>query len=299
MDGKSPDIELIPATEFTLQELADAYNETRIDYIIPMPMTVQRLRDYIEVYDVDLASSCAAATADEILGIGMLGLRPRRAWVTRLGVLPSGRRQGVGKAIMGFLLDAACRHGAPRTWLEVIDGNNPAHELFRSLNFVETRMLIVARRPPRFPEMAPGDTAQQLHVRDVRTLDHRATVELLAGRGDAPNWINQTESVQNAADVSALVVETDEGGAGWVTYKASLLRLTRIIVEVQRGDPAAVTATILRTLHAYYPTQDAIAENIPVDDPKWAGFVEAGYFEAFRRIEMVKEMEDEAQPGAH
>jgi hypothetical protein len=42
-------MELIPANAFTLQELADAYNETRIDYIIPMPMTVERLRDYIQV----------------------------------------------------------------------------------------------------------------------------------------------------------------------------------------------------------------------------------------------------------
>ena len=95
-------MELIPATEFTLQELADAYNETRIDYIIPMPMTVERLQSYIEVYDVDLGSSCAAADRGQILGIGMLGLRARRAWVTRLGVLPSGRRQGVGRAIMAL-----------------------------------------------------------------------------------------------------------------------------------------------------------------------------------------------------
>jgi hypothetical protein len=156
-------------------------------------------------------------------------------------------------------------------------------------------MLIVARRPPQFPEMGPGEPAARPKVRSVRTLDHRATVELLANRHDAPNWINQTEAVQNAAGVSALVVETDDGGAGWVTYKASLLRLTRIIADVQQGNPAAVTATILRTLHAYYPTQDAIAENIPADDPKWAGYLDAGYFEAFRRIEMVRDMADSIQ----
>jgi GNAT superfamily N-acetyltransferase len=283
-------MELIPATEFSLQELADAYNETRIDYIIPMPMTVERLRGYVEVYDVDLASSCAAADRDEILGIGMLGLRDGRAWVTRLGVLPSGRRQGVGRAIMGFLLDAACRHGAPVTWLEVIQGNTPAHELFSSLDFVETRRLIVARRPPVFKEMAPGEAPERPGVRHVRTLDHEATLGLLASRRDDPNWINQTESLRNASDVSALVVETDDGGQGWVTYKTSLLRLTRIVADVAQGDPAAVTAAALQKLHEFYPTQDAIAENIPAGDPKWPGFLRAGYFEAFRRIEMVKDM---------
>jgi ribosomal protein S18 acetylase RimI-like enzyme len=283
-------MKLIPATEFSLQELADAYNETRIDYIIPMPMTVARLRSYVEVYDVDLAGSCAAVKDDEILGIGMLAYRPGRAWVTRLGVLPSGRRQGVGRAIMTFLLDAASRKGVPATWLEVIDGNNPAHELFSSLGFVETRMLTVARRPPRFQELMPGEVAERPHNRYVRTLDHDATINLLDGRGDEPNWINQTESVRNAREVSSLVIETEDGGLGWVTYKTSLLRLTQIAVDVTRGDPARVTAALLHTLHDFYPTQDAIAENVPSDDPKWPGFVSAGYFEAFRRIEMVKKM---------
>lgn len=285
-------MELIPATEFTLQELADAYNETRIDYIIPMPMTVERLRGYIAAYDVDLASSCAAVAGGAILGIGMLGLRAGRAWVTRLGVLPSGRRQGVGRAIMGFLLDAACRRRAPVTWLEVIQGNTPAHELFQSLGFVETRRLIVARRPPAFKEMAPGELAERPRMRHVRTLDHEATLALLARRQDNPNWINQTESLRNASDVSALVVETEDGGQGWVTYKTSLLRLTRIVADVTAGEPAAVAAALLQTLHAFYPTQDAIAENIAAGDPKWPGFVQAGYFEAFRRIEMVKDMAD-------
>jgi ribosomal protein S18 acetylase RimI-like enzyme len=285
-------MKLIPANEFTLQELADAYNQTRIDYIIPMPMTVERLGSYIAVYDVDLASSCAAVEGDDILGIGMLGRRENRAWVTRLGVLPSGRRQGVGRAIMLFLLDAAGRHGAPVTWLEVIQGNTPAHELFCSLEFVETRRLLVARRPPEFREMAPGEAAPRPRVAHVRTLDHEATLKLLAGRQDNPNWINQTESLRNDGEVSALVVETKEDGLGWVTYKTSLLRLTRIVVDVTYGDPAAVAAAALQTLHEFYPTQDAIAENIPSDDSKWPGFLAAGYFEAFRRIEMVKDMSD-------
>lgn len=285
-------MELVKATKFTLQELADAYNETRIDYIIPMPMTVERLRTYIEVYDVDLSGSCAAVRDGEILGIGMLGVREGRGWVTRLGVLPSGRRQGVGRNIMAFLLDAAAARNLPVVWLEVIEGNNPAHELFNRLNFQETRELLVTRRPPAFREIAPGEVVERPNVRNVRTMSHEATLELLAQRNDDPNWLNQTESLQHVSELSALVVDTEDGGHGWVTYKTSLLRLTRIVVNVTQGDPAGVTAAVLQTLHEFYPTQDAIAENIPEDDPKWPGFLQVGYFEAFRRIEMVKDMAD-------
>jgi hypothetical protein len=30
-------IELVPASQFTLDELTAAYNQTRVDYIVPMP----------------------------------------------------------------------------------------------------------------------------------------------------------------------------------------------------------------------------------------------------------------------
>jgi ribosomal protein S18 acetylase RimI-like enzyme len=283
-------MELVEATKFSLQELADAYNETRIDYIVPMPMTVDRLRNYIKVYDVDLACSCAAVRDGEILGIGMLGVRENRGWVTRLGVLPSGRRQGVGRLIMGFLLDAAHGRSLPEVWLEVIEGNNPAHELFHSLAFRETRELLVARRPPAFREIAPGEVVERPQVRDMRTLGHDDTLDLLKNRNDEPNWLNQTESLRNVDELSALAVDTENGGHGWVTYKTSLLRLTRLVVNVDAGDPPGVTTAVLQTLHELYPTQDAIAENIPEKDPKWPGFAQAGYFEAFRRIEMVKDM---------
>lgn len=283
-------MDLIAATEFSMQELADAYNETRIDYIIPMPMTVERLRAYVERYDVDLSGSCAAVRDGEILGIGMLGVREGRAWVTRLGVLPSGRRQGVGRGIMGFLMEAAEERNLPVIWLEVIEGNNPAHALFNSLGFSETRELIVARRPPTFREIGPGERVHRPRTLNVRTMGYEGTMALLEERSDNPNWLNQTESLQNVAELSSLRVETEGGGLGWVTYKTSLLQLTRLVVNVSRGEPAAVATAILETLHEFYPTQDAIAENIPHNDPVWQGFLAVGYFEAFRRIEMVKEL---------
>ncbi len=283
-------INLVAASEFSLEVLAGAYNETRIDYIVPMPMTVDRLREYIRVYDVDLTCSCAAVQGDQILGIGMLGVRHGRGWVTRLGVLPSGRRKGVGRRIMLSLLRAARERDLAHVWLEVIEGNNPAHVLFTSLGFCQTRGLIVARRPPAFREYAPGERALRPQIRDVRTLDRDAAMHLLQQRGDDANWLNQNESMAKVEGLSCLTVETQSGGHGWVAFEVSLLRLTKIVLHVVSGDPAAVTSATLQTLHEFFPTQDAIAENIPTSSPIWPGFQQNGYFDAFRRIEMVRSM---------
>ncbi len=278
-------MELVTADQYTFEELTEAYNQTRVDYLVPMPMNVARLREYVEVYDVALAHSFVARKKETIYGLGMLGVRPQRTWITRLGVLPSGRRQGTGQALMDALLGRTAELGVQTVWLEVIKGNKPAYTLFCKCGFVETRELIVARRPPT-PQNNEGFKHR---VRQVRPLNHEGALALLAQRHERPNWLNETESLQNVRNLSALEVELHDGGRGWVVYHAGLFQLTRIVVAVVSGDPADVTAVTLHVLHQRHKRQDAIVENIPADDPKWPGYEQAGYFDAFRRIEMIRE----------
>ena len=97
---------LLPASDFTVEELTDAYNRTRTDYLIPMPMNPNRMQEYIDLYDVDLSRSKVALEGDTIVGLGMLGVRSGMSWITRLdaavdplavrrrlGVLPEWRLQ--------------------------------------------------------------------------------------------------------------------------------------------------------------------------------------------------------------
>lgn len=278
-------MELRPANQFSYEQLTQAYNRTRVDYLVPMPLNEARLREYVHVYDVDLADSYVAMDHDDlIMGLGMLGIRGDQGWVTRLGVLPFGRRLGTGGAILEMLLDRARAKQRRTVTLEVIAGNKAGHCLFRKFGFKEVRELIVARRPPDLhTQLLPGG------IKRVTPLNHEEAIILLSHRKSPANWLKQTETMQNARNLSALLVELEDGGRGWVSYHASLFQLTRIVVEVTSGDPAAVTASILRVLHGRYKRQDAKVENIPVDEV-WQGFLRAGYFESFRRIEMVTEI---------
>jgi N-acetylglutamate synthase-like GNAT family acetyltransferase len=224
------------------------------------------------------------ALEDEtMLGLGMLGVRHERGWITRLGVLPAGRRKGTGSALMKGLLEAAQKESLKKMWLEVIKGNGPAHSLFRKFGFKETRELIVARRAPK----AEVNKAVFDQIRRITTLNHEDAIILLSHRQERPNWLNETESLQNVRNLSALLVELKNGGRGWVTYHAGLLQLTRLIVEVTVGDPTEVTEAILTVLHQRHKRQDSIAENL-CEDKKWLGFQKVGYFDSFRRIEMTR-----------
>ena len=142
-------VELISAEQFTLQELTELYNQTRVDYLVPMPMNANRLKEYIQDFDIALSQSCVAqASNGQTLGLSMLGVRPHQAWITRLGVLPATRRSGLGSALMDCMIENAMAVGVDTIQLEVIKNNRPAYQLFSCKKFRETGEYLVMRRAP-------------------------------------------------------------------------------------------------------------------------------------------------------
>lgn len=273
------DVKLIPASQFTLDELTGIYNQTRVDYMVPMPMNAARLAEYISVYDVDLEHSLVAMQGDELRGVAMLGVREGRAWITRLGVIPTTRRSGVGEALMVGLLEQAEKLNIQFDMLEVIKNNKPAHTLFLKLGFYEIGELLVLRRSPVIPPTDPV-------VADAQRLDRHEALTLVGrDRGTQP-WTNQSESLFNAREVSGLHLTLADGSRGWLVYQRQKFTLTRFIYKTEVGDPVKLAYAFLSHLHHQYPRLDTHIENIQINDPHLPAFYQMGYVESFRRIEM-------------
>jgi len=273
-------IKLIPASHFTFEQLTAIYNQTRVDYMVPMPMNAARLAEYVATYDVKLDHSLVAATpGGEMLGVAMLGLRAGRAWLTRLGVIPNTRRNGVGQALVAGLMEQAAQLSIDFVMLEVIKHNTPAHQLFLKFGFREIGELLILRRPPRIPPLDPI-------VADAERLDRADALRLVGrGRGAQP-WTNQSESLFNAYEVSGLHLTLADGSRGWLVYQRQKFILTRFAFKTEAGDPATVAYALLSHLHYQYPRLDTHTENIQINDPHLPAFHQIGYVESFRRIEM-------------
>lgn len=274
------EIELVPATQYTVRELVDLYNQTRVDYLVPMPMNANRLQEYINDFDVSLEHSFVARDEEHVYGLGMLGLRAERAWITRLGVLPISRRKGIGGKLMSRMLEAAEALGKPQTILEVIKDNTPAHNLFTKLGFKPVRNYTILRRAP-FP---PKENA----LGRPTWLDHWDILDCLA-QGSYQSWVNAPESMANGKNLLGFRLKVPGLGKGWVALRIKVFSLTHLILHVEEGDPVEVGTQLLRHLHHHFPRQDTYAENIEVDDPLMAAFQRLEYFEVFQRIELVRE----------
>jgi ribosomal protein S18 acetylase RimI-like enzyme len=276
-------IEIIPADHFTVQELTELYNQTRVDYLVPMPMNADRLNEYIHDFDVDLHQSCVARDTDgRILGLSMLGIRGNIAWITRLGVLPSTRRTGAGSALMNAMLENADSMGMKETHLEVIKNNEPAHHLFMKKGFVETETYLVMRHAPR-PLKDPLQGT-------VTWLDYDQALEKLATYPSHITWINAFESMKNSTNTEGLHIILPDGSSGWLVYRNTKFTLrstlSHLIIHTELGEPHAVSVQLLSHLHTHFPYHDTYAENIHEHDPHLSAFEAMGYFTNFSRIEM-------------
>lgn len=281
----APHFQVVSASRFTIEQLTAAYNQTRVDYLVPMPMNAVRLAEYIYTYDVDLERSVVAVMGDQIQGLGMLGVRPGRTWITRLGVLPVERRQGVGKRLVLALLAASEALGAALTTLEVIQNNIPAYELFAHLDFEPRRELVVLRRPPGRPSIEP--------VGRVRPLTPPEILARLEARSSPQSWLTETASLARAEHIAGLTLTLPDGGEGWLVFqeqkrKQFTMSLSRVHAYAEKGDPVIVVRALLMHLYQVYPDLDTHTENIPADDPHLPAYFEMGCVESFRRIEMQR-----------
>jgi ribosomal protein S18 acetylase RimI-like enzyme len=274
-------LDLVPASQYSLQQLTEAYNKTRVDYLVPMPMTTRRLQEYIDVYDIDLTASVVALDGDEILGLCMLAQRGPRVWLTRLGVLPTSRRHGAGRAMMEYAVAQAADRRAACITLEVITGNTPAYNLFTGLGFEETRDLLILRRPPGPPPEAPASPGTSLTWLGAPEITAYA-----AQRTQLPAWTNQVESLHNVDNIRGLyVIEHTSETSGWVSFEQTMLQIKRVMIDAVNGSEPPANS-LLYHLHNQFATLDTIAENIPADLPYLDVFYAHGYVESFARIEM-------------
>jgi len=271
-------IELRPASAFSVKQLTIIYNQTRVDYLVPMPMNMARMIEYIQVYDIDLENSFVAMQDEKMIALGMLGVREGRAWITRLGVLPGDRRHGLGLRMMTSLLEAAERKGIQFTMLEVIKNNTPAYKLFLKLGYRDVGNLLVLRRPPGPPRSYPAGKAAWLSRNEALTL--------LDSRSGLPPWTNQNASQRNAADIYGLAVTLPDGSSGCLVHQRQRFVMSRFVMQTLSGDPAAVGRELLAQLHNRFFDLDTQIENIYTDDPHLPAFYEMGYVESFARIEM-------------
>lgn len=105
-------------------ELAELHRQC---FQVPRPWTADEFRDFLK------SANTYLITCPDGFLLGRLG--GPEAEILTLAVAPSGRRKGVGRALVDEFLAVAGEHGGEQMFLEVASDNLAAIALYRSAGF--------------------------------------------------------------------------------------------------------------------------------------------------------------------
>jgi len=134
-------LEIVPASMLPLEELRESFVLGYSDYIVPVDASPEAFAAHIHHNDIDLSRSMAAVENGEVIGLAMAGIRGERAWLGGMAVVPGSRGKGVGDALLGRYIENLRAEGIRTIQLEVIEGNQPARELYIKKGFRDRGML--------------------------------------------------------------------------------------------------------------------------------------------------------------
>lgn len=157
-------------SQYGLDQAVALLNEGFSDYLVPISFNRLGLFHLIRSESVDLDLSQVLLKDGVGVGVGLIARRGWSARVLGMGLIPSGRRQGGGMALMQQLQAMAGSRGDKNLHLEVIETNRPAVALYQGLGYETVRRLISMKREPG--EEAISASAELLPI-DIRVVSER------------------------------------------------------------------------------------------------------------------------------
>jgi predicted N-acetyltransferase YhbS len=217
----------------------------------PLAMAPAQMNAHIRNTDVAPDRSPLWLDADgRVIGLGLLGLRGRQAWIGGFGIVPSWRGRGLALPLIAACLDHARAAGAMEIELEVLVGNDKALRTYERAGFRETGRLLGVRGE------IPAGAASAARVDAARLLEHplRATCWQRAAPGLAR--IAALEAVA-LGDAFLLFTRTDDA-----------ITIRHLAAEEPSTIAALLAATGGRT---------ASLGNEPQSSPALAGLLTLGF----------------------
>lgn len=146
----------------TTKNLASIWPLIRIGQVISPPMR-------------DLLRGCVWNEDGNIVGVTLVSRRGATSvWtISTVGVLPGYRRRGIARKLIEGGIDLIHQNGGNKVWLDVIDGNLPAYQLYERLGFesymVQSILDCHPKVAPEIPDLPIGFTQSSLDRFDWKT----------------------------------------------------------------------------------------------------------------------------------
>lgn len=143
---RTPLVQILPASEYSLEDLAALWNQAYAGYFVPLEYTAARLQRHLTAGDIALEHSVVLSDRGGPVALSLLGVRGDRGWIGGFGVAPAHRGRGVATALMLAHTEVIGRLALRTVQLEVMV-QNWARRVYEHAGFTITRRLSVFAGP--------------------------------------------------------------------------------------------------------------------------------------------------------
>jgi len=160
-------------------EIARVAGRAFSDYAVPLRLAPSDIEALVDRDDIVLGASLALEHDGAMVGVALLARRAAKGRIAMMGIDPSLRGQGGGRLLGERAIEVLRARGVTRIVLEVLDANDAAAALYRSLGFRPARRLVGRTR-----QDAPPPPAERCAGLELAATDLAACARALAAHGD-------------------------------------------------------------------------------------------------------------------
>lgn len=250
--------------------LTEAFNDAFSDYAIPAKYTTEYLTNLVRRRGFRPDLAVGAFDGERLAGFVFNCLDGDEAYNSGTGAVISHRRQGIARTLMQRSIETL---PAKRYWLEVIDTNTRAADLYRDLGFTEVRGLQCWTFP------VPAERAKITEIAN-------ADFDEIASWGEMrPSWQNTPASIRRATEPHFVL--GNEDGAIVVFPSNGDVPLLAVRPPARRR---GLGRTLLRAA-AIRCAKPLRIVNIDERNEEIAAFLEkSGATKTVRQLEMMREL---------
>lgn len=237
--------------------LAEAFNDAFSDYAVPANYSVEYLTNLVRRRGFRPDLAVGAFEGERLAGFVFNCLDGDAAYNSGTGAVISHRRQGIARSLMERSIATL---PAKRYWLEVIDTNTRAADLYRALGFQEMRglqcwTLAVPEERSKFTELANVDLDEIASWGEMRLSWQNAAASIR--RATEPHFVLGNDdgaivAFPSNGDVPLLAVrpEARRRGLGRALLRAAATRCAKPLRIINIDERNAEIAAFLESAGA-------------------------------------------------
>ena len=179
------------------QTLLEAFS----DYIVPMQPEIDALKRLYLMEGVELDCSFGAFDNDKMVGFTINGTGEWKGKLTAYdagtGIIPAYRRKGISRRMFEHIIPFLRERQIRQYLLEVVVGNKPAFELYKSLGFQIEREFAIFRRDKVFiSEDSRQPHPQNIRIKEIENPDWNFLQSFWTYQ---PSWQNSIDSMKRGS----------------------------------------------------------------------------------------------------